>query len=447
MLNPLDHPICFAAPHRLVPSEWLEHLPFGMFLIDIVRPSLVVELGTRDGVSYCGFCQAVQRLGVTASCVAVAPGRQEFRTELVGPNSFAEFQAHHDPLYGSFSRVLRCESADALNSFEKDSIDLLHVDGCDTYEEFERDLEAWLARMSRRGVILLHDINVRDRGAGGWKLWREIKDRFPHLEFYHGRGLGLIAVGESCAPELRALLDAGAETMEDVRSFFHALGARVALQARQLELPTKSDVEVLVAQASDQEHVIQAQSHEGRYLSAWVVDLVETIARRDESIASLTSTVATHEQALQTLTSALTQSEQSLRNLDVEIVERERVIQSLGQEIDAHRHTIEALNREMTARQHSIEALNRELAGHQRTIGALNSEIVDRDRLTAALTVQISEWQGHWAAVQLTSGWRFALRLRRVRAFLAPPHSKRERVWYFIMHRKQVRDAMRQEAS
>src|SRR2546425_4203416 len=69
--NPLNHPICYAYPIRLAPSGWIGHVPFGMYLIDILRPSVLVELGTHHGVSYCSFCQAVRELKIDARCYAI----------------------------------------------------------------------------------------------------------------------------------------------------------------------------------------------------------------------------------------------------------------------------------------------------------------------------------------------------------------------------------------
>jgi len=40
-INPLDYPICLALPNRLTPaSAWHEHIPFAMFLVDILRTEM-----------------------------------------------------------------------------------------------------------------------------------------------------------------------------------------------------------------------------------------------------------------------------------------------------------------------------------------------------------------------------------------------------------------------
>ncbi len=61
MLNPLDFPTCLSFPYRISPaSAWQEHIPFAMYLIELCKPAIIVELGTHYGDSYCAFCQAVK---------------------------------------------------------------------------------------------------------------------------------------------------------------------------------------------------------------------------------------------------------------------------------------------------------------------------------------------------------------------------------------------------
>ena len=84
---------------------------------------------------------------------------------------------------------------EGLLLFEDHSIDLLHIDGCHTYEMVKHDFDSWFPKMSPSGVIILHDTTERQENFGVYKLWEEIETRFPFtLNFIHSHGLGLIFV-------------------------------------------------------------------------------------------------------------------------------------------------------------------------------------------------------------------------------------------------------------
>src|SRR6267142_4762167 len=133
MFNPLRQPTCLQSPLRLVPSAWAGHLPFAMFLVEILRPRRIVELGTFSGVSYCGLCQAVSELEIDCECYAVDNWKGDPQSGFFGPEIFAELKQHHDPLYGRFSTLLQSTFDEALDQFAEGSIDLLHIDGYHTY--------------------------------------------------------------------------------------------------------------------------------------------------------------------------------------------------------------------------------------------------------------------------------------------------------------------------
>src|SRR5215472_4072976 len=173
--NPIEHPICFSYPERDAPSAWTQHIPFGMLLIDLLRPRQLVELGTHRGVSYCAFCQAVKQLSVDCRCFAVDNWEGDEHSGFYGPEILAELRDHQVGRYESFSTLIQSQFDDARDLFADGSIDLLHVDGFHTYEAVKHDIDTWLPKLSERGVLVLHDIAEHGRGFGVWKLWAELK--------------------------------------------------------------------------------------------------------------------------------------------------------------------------------------------------------------------------------------------------------------------------------
>jgi hypothetical protein len=228
--KPADNPLCFVGPRRLALSAWIQHVPFGMYLVDLLRPASIVELGTRNGISYCAFCQAVERLGIVAECVAVDSWKGDAHTGAYGPSVLAELRLHHDPLYGGFSRLQQGTFDDAARDFAPRSIDLLHIDGLHTYEAVQHDFETWLPKMSPRGVVLLHDIAERDRDFGVWRFWERASARHPSFAFFHGHGLGVLGVGRELPEAVTDLLQLSEERAAEVRGFFRRRGTAVVLR-------------------------------------------------------------------------------------------------------------------------------------------------------------------------------------------------------------------------
>ena len=273
-----EHPIYLTTPQRVTHSAWTQHVPFGMLLIDLTRPRTLVELGAHTGMSYCAFCQAVDALGLEARCTAVDTWEGDEQAGYYDEDILSDLRAHHDPRYGGFSTLLRATFDDAASQFADHSIDLLHIDGFHTYEAVKHDFDTWLPRMSERGVVVLHDIAERAETFGVWRLWDELCATYPaHLEFQHGHGLGVVAVGSTVPEELSALMRQPAAAWLPVRETLQRLGEQIEAnydldQARQTLAREREAHEQALAQAADERAAESARLEQARAQTADALD-------------------------------------------------------------------------------------------------------------------------------------------------------------------------------
>lgn len=238
-------PASFSHPTHLVESAWLEHGPFAFWIIDALRPSIVVELGTHNGYSFFAFTEAVRRLGLPTRSFAVDTWVGDDHAGFYSEEVYDSVKQITADDYSQGATLLRGLFDDHVGSFDDGSIDLLHIDGRHGYDDVKHDFESWLPKMSSTGVVLFHDVVERDREFGVWKLWAELEARYPSFFFEHGHGLGVIAVGSTVPPGIQRLLDADPDEIEDIRLLYRELGAEVP-RAHAAEIEARNERQVLL---------------------------------------------------------------------------------------------------------------------------------------------------------------------------------------------------------
>lgn len=226
-----------------VASAWREHIPFMYALVNLLKPRRFVELGVHHGASFLAACQEIEKLGISSECIAVDTwegdphaGRYE---EAVFSRLIQKLQN-----YRAFAGYLRMRFDEAAEKFEDGSVDLLHIDGLHTAAAVAHDFEVWRPKLSRQGVVLFHDINEFRSDFGVWRVWRELKEQFPHIEFGHGHGLGILIVGEE-SPLRRPVEGWGlsltdADTEEFSQILFGNLG-KLAWSVANINAPSVAD--------------------------------------------------------------------------------------------------------------------------------------------------------------------------------------------------------------
>jgi hypothetical protein len=230
MLDLIADETALMTPELVELSAWLGHIPFAFAVVKWHNPTVLVELGTHSGVSYCAFCQAVRACNISCKCYAVDTWTGDEHTGPYGEQVFDELSGYHASRYSHFSQLLKMSFDEALGHFTDRSIDLLHIDGCHLYEAVKHDFESWFPKMSHRGIVLLHDtcVEVRDFGVG--QLLHELELEYPSFEFTHSYGLGIVGVGSLIHQEpIWELFQADEKQAMVVKGLFSTLGQRVEL--------------------------------------------------------------------------------------------------------------------------------------------------------------------------------------------------------------------------
>ncbi len=365
IFNPLQHSLCFASVHRLSPSTWTGHIPFAMFLTSILKPQIFVELGTYYGTSYCAFCQAVKELKIDTRCYAIDTWDGDPQSGFYGVEILNDLKNYHDSLYGDFSRLIQSTFDEAVCHFNDKAIDLLHIDGFHTYEAVKKDFETWLPKLSEQGVVLFHDINVREGDFGVWRFWEEVRLKYPHFEFAHSHGLGVLAVGSNCSEAFKEFLKFSINNRTQITNFFYQQGKRLEnlqeLQILQKTIPQQ------------QETIYQLQANE-RLLLEQKTDIAKCLINKEKQLTKLEQNFL--EKDAQSL--AIIQLQQELETKEKQLKEENRRLQNKAVELQHTKQFLNEFNQKLIIKSQRLHGKDWEL---QATLAKLKNSAFNDEKI------------------------------------------------------------------
>lgn len=400
------------------PSAWTAHIPFAGWLVETLRPATFVELGTHYGTSYFAICQAIVANDIACKCFAVDTWEGDEHAGEYGEEVFEQVDAYHARHYAGFSQLMRMRFEDAVQSFEDGAIDLLHIDGLHSYEAVSEDFRTWLPKLSKRAVVLFHDTFERSRGFGVWRLWAELKDRYPSFEFTHGHGLGVLVVGDDARESLACLpQEADSQSASTWNGTFERLGGAIDadLEIERLNRALRHErakgsemLEPVAALRSDlalvyqemtalQESVRQSEAPFAAVRGdvALVYQAVRQLQEADgldTTLHAIRSDLALVFGTLKRLDAAAGPSSASLEALRIDVTSANEAIARLEQE-QASPARFDAVHAELTTVQRQLD----QVAGVLDTRAA--SAAVDADNIKA-LGSQLADQAGTIASVQ-----------------------------------------------
>lgn len=179
------------------PYCWLNHTPFVKYLIGEIKPSLVVELGTHSGNSLVTILEACRLNNLDTKVYAVDTWVGDSHSKKYSNSIYEQLKNYVSLKYPDNCTLLRMKFEEAIDNFDDKSIDLLHIDGYHTYDAVKKDFEDYLPKVKDNGIILFHDVLVKDADFGVHLFWEEVSKRYPTFIQENGTGLGVLLVGNS----------------------------------------------------------------------------------------------------------------------------------------------------------------------------------------------------------------------------------------------------------
>jgi cephalosporin hydroxylase len=230
------------SPRMLKSPWWIGHIPFAYELIGRLRPRIIVELGTYSGSSFAAFCQAVEACGIDARCYGIDLWQGDIHMGKFDEDLFREISGYMAATYPGIATLVRKDFNEAVALFDDRSVDLLHIDGTHTFEAVSNDFHTWFPKLSERAVVLFHDTNVTVHNTGEAALrfgvrrfFDSVKAQYPHFEFSHCWGLGVLIVGRSAPPAVLELVEMSRDPAFD--KWFAEQGARVSKRFEDMHVP------------------------------------------------------------------------------------------------------------------------------------------------------------------------------------------------------------------
>ena len=341
LLMPIFRSSMLWMPERQAPSYQIEHVPFAFWLVDVLRPRRIIELGTYTGVFYSALCQSVKSLRLATSCFAIDTRKGEY-SEFYSDDDYRDFIAFHDQRYGTFSRLVRSSFDEALPHFEDGSIDLLNIDGVHTFEAVQHDYRSWLPKLSPNAIVLFHNTNVREREFGVFRLWNEIAAERPHFSFLHEHGLGVLGQGRDYSGALGILFDANANSrlVSSIREIFGALGRSVRALSEKPALDQSlseqiTEIGALRQVLAGREDELAASKQELSKSTTEIGTLRQALAVREVELAAFRQGLSRSTSEIGILRQALAARERELATFSETLAELETHVKALDAKISA----------------------------------------------------------------------------------------------------------------
>ena len=410
-------------------SGWLEHAPFAFWLVDALRPRLIVELGRGCGCSFAAFCQAVKDLNIDCRCYGIERRHDDGDQMPADESAFRAISDQIDLHYKSFARLIRLDCESVQPTLQGQSVDLLHIDSDQTYDELRADYMSWRPHLARSAIVLIHNINAPERNPSAARLWNELCTEHRHFQFLHRRGLGVLGVGDDFSEPIEALFRSArdADAAVKIRYMYTRLGSIISNQA------SRADLEAYEAQIAKLELTLGQQLNRVSYLTAVKTKLdtelkavraensarVAELQKTNDRISSYQAEIGRLNADIDRLNADLAAQHAQSDGLQAEIGALMADLQKINADVAAYRAELGRLNADGDSLNADLAAQRAQSDGLRAEIGELHRQIAERAAKMETLQRERDSDRRQWQSMLTSWSWRVAAPLRAMSKIIA----------------------------
>lgn len=385
-LPSLSSRVMFWRPKFLCESDWLDHLPFAFWLIESVKPRILVELGVAAGASYFAFCQAMDKLNVVGRCY----GFDQWANQ-----NEPQFQAalkYNQQQYEEFSRLESDNFADAARHFLDHSVDLLHINPAADSDNLSVVFQRWLPKLSEKAVVLLHHSQSAAKQVA--ELKQQLQTQYRHFEFLQQHGLLVVVIKEIPSDSLTRLLEIrpGEKTYEIVQNVFSRLGKACSetMNAR----AAKQQLALINDELADSRQQLHERQQRIDDLLTHLSDHKNWLTKREQESVALSARLNRTEQQKLEQQQALNERISLLENLRNELKLEAGHLLSSVEQLTTDNNQLQLKQMEQDAELTIARQQLQQLQQAQAEASQLNKTLAsDRAELQRQLQVQATELQ------------------------------------------------------
>ncbi|NIK78353.1 putative O-methyltransferase YrrM [Paenibacillus castaneae] len=332
---------------KLRVAPWEGHRKFAYDFVEYLKPVRIVELGSHYGCSLFSFAQSIKDHKLETELYAVDTWGGDEQAGYYGEEVIGLVSETVSKYFNDINvNLLRKTFDDALSDFDDDSVDIIHIDGLHTYEAVKHDFTTWLPKLNRNGIILFHDVHS-PLEYGSNQFWQEIKSLYPHYEFTHSWGLGMLfPKGRDIYEKLEH------ENFKDIALIYEY---KALFEFEKIKNNDLSDM------VKDRDELITKNEKNISNLNNTIIDIEKLVSEKDIALKATERLVVERDVALKATERLVDDRDVALKATEKLVIERDIALAAVEKLVIERDEELEKVNSRLSAELEKLSYLENEL--------------------------------------------------------------------------------------